>query len=362
MGITAEFWKGRKVLVTGNTGFKGAWLSLWLRALGATPIGYSLEPPTKPSLFDLAHIAGWMDCISGDVRDPAHLRSVISRWQPSVVFHMAAQSLVRESYRAPSLTFEVNVQGTVNCLDACRDVGSVRAIVIVTSDKCYENRNSTKGHRESDPLGGDDPYSASKACAELVTAAYRQTFYSQPDIDGAVVATARAGNVIGGGDWSVDRIVPDAIRAFSSGAPLRIRYPDAVRPWQHVLEPLHGYLILAERMSSHSDKRARYAGAWNFGPDDTSNAPVREIAQSLVQHWGDSARWERNSGEHPHESAALRLDSAKARAELGWRPRLDVHRALEWAVEWYRRQGAGENVAKLVEGQIRRYEDLPVGT
>lgn len=355
--MNANFWKGRKVLITGNTGFKGGWLSLWLRALGAVPTGYSLAAPTTPSLFELGGIGAWMECVQGDVRDVDHLRSVVAQSKPAVVFHMAAQSLVRESYRSPTQTFDVNVLGTANCLEACRGIDSIRSIVVVTSDKCYENKNWIWGYREVDPLGGSDPYSASKACAELVTAAYRDAFYSGRDDHGALVATARAGNVIGGGDWAADRIVPDAVRSFSSGAPLRVRYPDAVRPWQHVLEPLHGYLLLAERLSDANDRR-RFVGAWNFGPDASSNAPVRVVAQKLADHWGERALWECDLADQPYESHALRLDSAKARVELGWRPLLHFDTALQWAVDWHRRHFAGENVADLVTAQIGRYREL----
>jgi CDP-glucose 4,6-dehydratase len=356
--MAGDYWKGRSVLITGNTGFKGAWLSLWLRALGAVPTGYSLEAPTTPSLFELAQISAWMECVRGDVRDVDHLRSVVARCKPSVVFHMAAQSLVRESYRSPRLTFDVNVLGTANCLEACRGIDTIQSIVVVTSDKCYENRNWVWGYREVDPLGGSDPYSTSKACAELVAAAYRDAFFSGREDHAALVATVRAGNVIGGGDWAADRLVPDAVRSFSTGSSLRIRYPDSVRPWQHVLDPLQGYLLLAERMGDTNSERGRFVGAWNFGPDDASTVSVRVVAQKLADHWGERARWERESGDHPHESRALRLDSAKARAELGWRPRLHLDTALQWAVDWHRRQGAGENVASLVAAQIGLYRDM----
>jgi len=349
--MNPAFWKGKTVFVTGHTGFKGSWLSLWLQSLGARVTGYALEPPTQPNLFELAGVARSMESIMGDVRDLAALKTALLRAKPELVLHMAAQSLVRESYADPVGTYATNVMGTVNLLEAVREVKSVRTVVIVTSDKCYENRERVQGYREDEAMGGHDPYSSSKGCAELVTAAYRRSFFSMA---GAAVASARAGNVIGGGDWSKDRLVPDAITAFISRKALRIRSPNAVRPWQFVLDPLSGYLTLAERLWEDG---AAYSGAWNFGPAENDVRPVSWIVGELARRWGKDATWETDPAPQPHEAGLLQLDCSKARTRLNWRPRVELGAALDSVVEWYRKYAVGEDVRKLTEEQIRSYQD-----
>jgi len=351
--MTPGFWRGRPVLVTGHTGFKGAWLCWWLQHLGARTAGLALDPPTSPSLFEASGLARSMHSMKGDVRDLATVEAVFRGHRPEIVIHMAAQSLVRESYRDPVGTFGTNVLGTVNCLEAARRSESVRSMLVVTTDKCYRNVGSNRRYRESDELGGDDPYAASKACAEFVTAAYRKSFF---DTHGeALVASARAGNVIGGGDWAADRLVPDAMRAFSTAQPVRIRNPGATRPWQHVLEPLHGYLMLAERL--HAGDRSA-AGAWNFGPDPADVQAVSRIVDGLIGRWGGSATTQRDEGAQPHEAMALALDSSKARTELGWRPALGLEKALDWVVDWYKAiAGSGAARAITLE-QIGRYQAM----
>jgi len=349
--MNPAFWKGKTVFVTGHTGFKGSWLSLWLQSLGARVTGYALEPPTKPSLFELAGVARSMESIMGDIRDLPALMTALKRAKPQLVIHMAAQSLVRESYADPVGTYATNIMGTVNLLEASREVKSVRTVVIVTSDKCYENRERIRGYREDEAMGGHDPYSSSKGCAELVTAAYRRSFFSRA---GTAVATARAGNVIGGGDWSKDRLVPDAINAFISRKALRIRSPNAVRPWQYVLDPLSGYLTLAERLWEDGPA---FSGAWNFGPEDHEVRPVSWIVGELVRRWGNDAVWETDPAPQPHEAGLLKLDCSKAQTRLNWRPRVDLETALDWTIEWYRKYVGGEDLRKLTEEQIRRFQD-----
>ena len=349
------FWPGRRVLVTGHTGFKGAWLTLWLRLLGARVAGLALAPDSRPSLFEAAEVGTACErSVLADIRDPAAVDAVFQAFRPEIVLHLAAQSLVRRSYARPVDTYGTNVMGTVHVLDAARRQPEVGAVLIVTSDKCYENREWPWGYRESDRLGGRDPYASSKACTELVTAAYRASFF-----DGAgraAVASARAGNVIGGGDWSEDRLVPDLIRAFAAGQPALIRHPDAVRPWQHVLEPLAGYLLLAERLAGSDSAGAE---AWNFGPEDADARPVSALADALAQHWGAGATWRRDPAVHPHEAAVLRLDSTKARQRLGWRPRLPLDRAIDWTAAWYRACHAEPQAARrITEAQIRDYAGL----
>jgi len=349
--MNPAFWKGKSVFVTGHTGFKGSWLSLWLQSLGARVTGYALEPPTRPSLFELAGVARAMESITGDVRDLAALKTALLRADPQLVIHMAAQSLVRESYADPVGTYATNVMGTVNLLEAAREVESVRTVVIITSDKCYENRERVSGYREDEAMGGYDPYSSSKGCAELVTAAYRRSFFSR---DGAAVASARAGNVIGGGDWSKDRLVPDAIIAFISRKALRVRNPNAVRPWQYVLDPLSGYLTLSERLWENGPA---YSSAWNFGPADDDVRPVSWIVGELARRWGKDAAWETDSAPQPHEAELLKLDSSKARTRLNWRPRVELGTALDCVIEWYRTYAGGGDVRKLTEAQIRNFRD-----
>jgi CDP-glucose 4,6-dehydratase len=349
----SAFWRGRRVLITGHTGFKGGWLTLWLASMGSRVIGYALAPNTTPSLFNLA-LAGHADCDSriADVRDYATLKSVLLETRPDTVFHLAAQPLVRRSYAMPRETYETNVMGTVNLLDAVREAESVRAVVVVTSDKCYENREWHWGYREDEPMGGHDPYSNSKGCAELVTAAMRNSFFSAGDHSRAAVATARAGNVIGGGDWSEDRLIPDLLRAISSGQPANIRNPGAIRPWQHVLEPLSGYLLLARRLHEQGQT---HASAWNFGPADEDALTVAQIADHMVRRWGPPAAWTQDGQSHPHEARYLKLDSSKSRALLGWKPRLRAADALDWVVDWQRALANGENARITTLDQINRY-------
>lgn len=355
--MTPGFWKGRKVLVTGHSGFKGAWMCLWLQRLGARVTGYSLPPPTQPSLFELAHISEGMASVFGDIRDLALLQSVCDAHQPEIVLHLAAQSLVRRSYAEPIETYTTNVIGTANVLETARRSGYIRAVVVVTSDKCYANREWMWGYREDEPMGGHDPYSSSKGCAELVTAAYRESFFSvrEPRRSQVVVASARAGNVIGGGDWAEDRLIPDMIKAVMDRRRAFIRNPRAVRPWQHVLEPLHGYLMLAERLC---EQHAAFASAWNFGPHDDDARPVSWIVERVASLWGDGAAWELDQAQHPHEAAYLKLDSSKARTLLGWRPTLDLGTALQWVVDWYKAYAGDDQMREFSGRQISRFEEM----
>jgi CDP-glucose 4,6-dehydratase len=354
MAVDAAFWSGKKVLVTGHTGFKGSWLTLWLHDLGARVTGYALRPPTQPSLFELARVQEAVSSLEADVRDLDRLRRAVSDAQPEVIFHLAAQSLVRHSYAEPIETYATNVMGTVNLLEAVRRAPSVRAVVVVTSDKCYENREREQGYREDEPLGGYDPYSSSKGCAELVTAAYRRSFLSREEHgrQPIAVASARAGNVIGGGDWAKDRLIPDILEAFAGRRPALIRNPNAVRPWQHVLEPVAGYLALAEALWR---KRDAFAGAWNFGPRDEDTKPVSWIVEQLKQRWGGGASWQVDGAAQPHEAGYLRLDCSKARDRMGWRPKLALETALEWIVEWHRAYLNREDLRQVTAGQIARY-------
>lgn len=346
-----EFWSGRRVLVTGHTGFKGSWLSLWLQRAGADLTGYALDPPTEPSLYDAGRIGERMRSYHGDVRDLAHLQRVVTEQAPEVLIHMAAQSVVRRSYRDPVETYSTNVMGTVNALEAVRCAEQPCAVVVVTSDKCYEPRAgaATPPHAEGGQLGGHDPYSNSKGCAELVSAAYRSSF-------GLSVATVRAGNAIGGGDWTEDQLIPDLVRATQTGRPTLLRNPAAVRPWQFVLEPLAGYLTVAERLAE-GDTNA--ATAWNFGPNGSEIRPVSWIAERFRVLWGDDATWELDPNHaHPHETRCLRLDTSKAQDELGWVPLLSLDTALAWIVDWYRGLRDGGNAAELTLRDIARYEEL----
>jgi CDP-glucose 4,6-dehydratase len=348
------FWSGRRVLVTGHTGFKGAWLSLWLTELGADVSGYALAPSTDPSLFESARIADLICHIEGDVRDLEALALAVRRTRPEVIFHLAAQSLVRRSYLEPVETYATNVMGAAHVLEATRLIGGVRAVVCVTSDKCYENLGLGLPFREDDPMGGHDPYSSSKGCAELVVSAYVRSFFPPARIGEhrVAVASARAGNVIGGGDWSADRLVPDFVRAALKGEQLVLRYPDALRPWQHVLEPLRGYLMLAERLHAGD---ARATGSWNFGPSDDDAKPVSWVIDELTRRWGSSKGWRLADGPQLHEAPDLRLDCAKARAELGWKPTIALPQALALVSDWHRRVAAGEESRAATLDQIRDY-------
>lgn len=355
--MTPSFWNGKRVLITGHTGFKGSWLSVWLQMLGARVSGFSLPCPTDPSLFRLAGVEDGMVSMTGDVRDPEVLSAVMQDQRPEVVVHMAAQALVRDSYRDPLATYAVNVMGTAHVLEAVARTPGVRAVVVVTSDKCYENREWVWGYRENEPMGGFDPYSSSKGCAELVTAAYRNSFFrpSEDNAPSPAVATVRAGNVIGGGDWATDRLIPDIVRAFMDGRPVPIRNPGAIRPWQHVLEPLWGYMLVAERLF---DAGHAFAEGWNFGADSRDSSPVLPIVERMAALWGDGAGWEVDGAEHPHEAHYLKLDSSKAMERLGWTPRLSLPEALAWVVEWYRAYQNGADVRQMTEAQILRYQDM----
>ena len=329
----AEFWRGKRVFLTGHTGFKGSWLALWLQSLGADVTGYALAPATSPSLYALARVGEGMRSLDADVRDAGRLREEIAGSRADIVMHLAAQSLVRTSYAEPSATWDTNVMGTVNLLEAVRASSGVRAVVVVTSDKCYANDESGRAYREDDPMGGHDPYSGSKGAAELATAAWRASFFGSARGHPAAVASARAGNVIGGGDWAADRLIPDMMRSAQSGLPVRIRNPDSIRPWQHVLEPLDGYLTLAEHLW---EEGPRFAEAWNFGPSADDCKPVRWIVERIAKDWGEGLRWEVDGSEKPHEAGFLRLDSAKARQRLGWSPRWDLAHAIDSIVAWHR--------------------------
>lgn len=345
-----DFWKDQRVLVTGHTGFKGSWLALWLQELGAQVVGLALEPPSTPSLFEVARLEDRLISIRGDVRDSDALDLVFTKHSPQFVFHLAAQSLVRRSYIEPIETYSTNVMGTAQVLEACRTSEDLKAAIIVTSDKCYENRETLRGYREDDPLGGHDPYSSSKGAAEIVTAAYRSSFFREPG--SAVVSSARAGNVIGGGDWAVDRLVPDLIRGFESGEPIEIRRPGAIRPWQHVLEPLRGYLAIAENATQETDFGGQ---AWNFGPDTVDERPVSWVADRLVELWGDGAEWTHDQSDHPHEAGYLNLDSSKARELMGWRPVLPLEEALSWVVDWHRATSDGRDPVEVSLEQLEAY-------
>jgi CDP-glucose 4,6-dehydratase len=346
-----SFWDGRRVLISGHTGFKGAWLWLLLRALGARPIGIALPAGTDPNLSVLAGISRDSDSHFLDIRDGAAVARALKDANPEIVIHLAAQSLVRRSYDHPVETFSTNLMGTIQILEAIRSSSSVRSSVIATSDKVYRNRNHPGGYREIDELGGHDPYSSSKACSEFAVESWRLSFFSTqgPQIG---LATVRAGNVIGGGDWSTDRLVPDLVRAFANRRPADIRKPDAIRSWIHVLEPLTGYLILAERL--FAEPKA-FSEAWNFGPADSEVRSVKAVCDRAAKIWADGAAWRAALGSHPHEAAELRLDAAKARRRLRWRPRLDFDTALSWTIDWYRQWHAGADAVALCRAQIERY-------
>ena len=356
MDVMPGFWRGKRVLLTGHTGFKGGWLSLWLQNLGAEVTGYALKPPTNPSLFEVARVAEGMRSIIADVRDLSRLQNAMQEARPEIVFHLAAQPLVWESYRQPVETYATNVMGTVHLLEAVRQVGGVRSVVIVTSDKCYENRERRRGYREEEAMGGYDPYSSSKGCAELVTAAWRRSFFNPVNYGqhGVAVASARAGNVIGGGDWAADRLVPDLIRAWQTGAPLQIRQPAAIRPWQHVLEPLHGYLLLAERLWAEGPA---YAEGWNFGPSEQDAWPVSRLVDRLARLWGKGADWRLDTTPHPHEAHYLRLDCAKAHERLGWQPRWNLDEALKQTVAWHQAEQAGSDMRVSTLAQIKQFQE-----
>lgn len=349
-----RFWQGKRVFITGHTGFKGSWLCMWLHALGAKIIGYALKPPTTPNLFELCNVDSFITSIIGDVRDYEKLKHALYQGQPDIVIHMAAQPLVRHSYDYPIKTYEINVMGTVHLFEAIRHMSSVKAVVNVTTDKCYENKEWAWGYRENEPMGGYDPYSNSKGCSELVTSAYRNSFFNSSDYykHGVAIATARAGNVIGGGDWALDRLIPDFIRALENNSKIKIRNPQAIRPWQHVLEPLSGYLILAEKL--YTDGSA-YSEGWNFGPDDSDAKTVEWIVQELCTLWGEGANYEFDADIHPHEANYLKLDCSKAKNLLGWYPRWNLSFALKQITEWVRCYQEGQDMGQVCLRQIEKY-------
>jgi CDP-glucose 4,6-dehydratase len=351
--VDPAFWAGRRVLLTGHTGFKGAWLALWLDSLGARVTGFANGLPSEPSLYEVAQVGASLEDVSGDIRDPAALADALTSCRPEVVIHMAAQSLVRRSFVEPRETYETNVMGTVNLLDAIRRVPGVRAVVNVTSDKCYENREWEWPYREPEPMGGHDPYSNSKGCSELVTDAFRRSFFSDPA--GPQVASARAGNVIGGGDWASDRLVPDLMRAALAGQALRVRNPQAIRPWQHVLNPLSGYLLLAQALWDAPER----ACAWNFGPADEDARPVSWIVARLCQLWPGDLQVTHDPGPHPHEARYLKLDSSRAHAHLAWRPLWDLSQGLNAVIEWYVALRDGADMQAFTREQIRAFQYAP---
>jgi len=350
-----DFWQGKRVFLTGHTGFKGSWLSIWLHSLGAEVTGYALSPPTDPSLFDLARVSDLLLSNLGDIRNLESLKETMARARPEIVIHMAAQPIVLDSYKNPVETYAVNVMGTVHLLEAVRHCPGIKAVVNVTTDKCYENREWVWGYRENEPMGGYDPYSNSKACSELVTASYRDSFFSRREFPshGVALASARAGNVIGGGDWGKDRLVPDCIRALLKGEKIAIRSPMAVRPWQHVLEPLGGYLLLAQKLYEEGPD---FADAWNFGPEDADARPVEWIVKRICTRWGEGAAYEIDPGDHPHEANYLKLDCSKARARLDWRPRWNLEEAVDRILEWVRAFRRGEDLQEVCRRQVREHE------
>jgi CDP-glucose 4,6-dehydratase len=344
--VDPDFWDGRHVLVTGHTGFKGSWLSLWLQSLGARVTGFSNGVPTQPSLYELARVEEDMESIRGDVRDADAIAKALADCKAEVVIHMAAQPMVRRSFVEPRATYETNVMGTVNLLEAVRLSEGVRAVINVTTDKCYENREWEWGYREDEPMGGHDPYSSSKGAAELVTSAYRRSFFSAPD--GPRLASARAGNVIGGGDWGEDRLVPDAMRAALAGETVRVRNPNSIRPWQHVLNPLSGYLVLVQAIWDSQE----HTSGWNFGPPEEEARPVGWLIERLAEIWPEGVRWTVDEGPHPHEANYLKLDSSRARLRLGWRPLVPLDIALAETAVWYRELQASVDMRQVTLGQI----------
>lgn len=352
--MSPNFWRNKRVFITGHTGFKGSWASLWLQNLGADLTGFSLEPPTNPSLFEEANVASQMKSIIGDIRNYSDLKNAINLAKPEIVIHMAAQPLVRRSYKDPIETYSTNVMGTVHLLEAIRSSDGIKAVVNVTTDKCYENREWVWGYREDEPMGGFDPYSNSKGCAELVSSAYRSSFFSNQK-NGVALATARAGNVIGGGDWAIDRLIPDILSSFNAGKKVCIRNPNAIRPWQHVLEPLCGYFTLAEALFNDGEK---FAQAWNFGPLDDDAKPVNWIVEKMANLWGKNASWIIDASGQPHEATYLKLDISKALSQLNWRPRLRLEHSLSLILEWEKGRIAGLNARDLTLANIMQYQNL----
>lgn len=358
--MNPNFWQGKKVFVTGHTGFKGSWLSLWLQDMGAIVKGYSLLAPTTPSLFEEAEVWAGMSSEEGDIRDFTHLRQVMNDFKPEIVFHMAAQPLVRLSYDEPMETYSTNVMGTVYLLEAVKQIGGVKAVVNITSDKCYENREWVWGYREDEAMGGYDPYSNSKGCAELVASSYRQSFFNKDKYHehGCALASVRAGNVIGGGDWADDRLIPDMLNAFTEGKKVEIRSPHAIRPWQHVLEPLSGYITVAEHLYNEGPE---FAEGWNFGPKEEDAQPVQWIVETMTKEWGESAEWFLSEGEHPHEAHYLKLDCSKAKMRLNWQPVWDLSTTLNKIVNWQKAWINKEDMKQYTINEIKEYMTARVG-
>ena len=357
--MNIDFWRGKRVFMTGHTGFKGSWLSLWLQQLGVDLTGYALSPPTNPSLFDVAKVGEELHSLIADIRDSETLAKAMREAQPDIVIHMAAQSLVRYSYAHPVETYATNVMGTVHSLEAVRQTDSARAVVIVTSDKCYDNKEWPWGYRENEPMGGYEPYSNSKGCAELVTAAYRNSFFNPAKYTehGVALASARAGNVIGGGDWAAGRLIADVVRAIQAGPPVNIRSPHAIRPWQHVLEPLSGYLALAEKLYMEGPA---YAEGWNFGPTDDDAKSVQWIVEQFTSKWGQDATWQLDKDPHPHEAHYLKLDCSKARAKLAWHPKWQLPDTLASIVAWHKAYLEKADMKTFTLRQISQYEDTRI--
>ncbi|WP_226643255.1 CDP-glucose 4,6-dehydratase [Mesobacillus subterraneus] len=347
-----SFWKGKRILITGHTGFKGSWLTLWMKYLGAEVTGYSLKPSSTINLFDKADIADGITSIEGDIRNGQQISDVIEKYQPEIIFHMAAQSLVRQSYDDPVGTFETNIMGTVNVLNAVQLSNKAKVVINVTSDKCYENKEWPWGYRENDPFGGLDPYSASKGCAEIITGAFRHSFYN---LKGISLASVRAGNVIGGGDWAEDRIIPDIIRSCIEGEFPTLRNPNAIRPWQHVLDPLNGYITLAEALYRSGDI---FAEGWNFGPKDENVMTVGELTKKVLHIWGKEPNWLDDQLQNPYEAQTLRLDCSKAKSRLGWTPLLSLDQTLEWTVNAYKQFYEGRNLKEIMMEQIIEFEEI----
>jgi CDP-glucose 4,6-dehydratase len=354
--MNKHFWDGKKVLITGHTGFKGSWLTLWLQSLGAKVSGLSLEAPTKPSLFETAKIEEGISSHIVDIRNFQTVLHVLATEKPDVIFHLAAQPLVRYSYINPIETYSTNVMGTVHLLEAIRMTNTVRVVVNITSDKCYENREWAWGYRENEPMGGYDPYSSSKGCAELVASAYRNSYFNPENFTkhGVALASVRAGNVIGGGDWASDRLIPDILRAIEAHQPVTIRNPHSIRPWQHVLEPLGGYILLAEKMWGDG---VEFSEGWNFGPNDDDAKPVQWIVNKMTEQWGDGATWQKDNQEHPHEAHYLKLDCSKSKSRLNWHPRWSIEQALEKIIAWHLAYLADQNMREISLEQIRLYEN-----
>ncbi len=353
-----QFWLNKRVFITGHTGFKGSWLSLWLQNLGADVIGFALHPPTKPSLFEVADVGRNMQSIRGDIRDAALITKAMQKARPEIVIHMAAQPLVRHSYINPIETYNTNIMGSVHVFEAVRQTPSVSVMINVTSDKCYENKEKrTQGYQETDSMGGYDPYSSSKGCVELITNAYRNSFFNLANYleHGVSIASVRAGNVIGGGDWAVDRLVPDVIRSIQTAQPVKIRSPHAIRPWQHVLEPLHGYLLLAEKLYKRT---SNFSGAWNFGANEEDTKTVFWIVKYLTLLWGNEAKWELNTEAQPYEATYLKLDCSKAKTKLGWSPRWSLKDSLLNIVKWHKAHFNGEDMRDVTLHQIESFSEL----